>query len=269
MELVKGVSLQELVALKGPLPASQAADIARQTAAGLEHAHQAGLIHRDVKPENLLVRTDGSVKVVDFGLAMIDENDEEFSMAMILGQDRLGTADYVAPEQALNSYRVDCRADIYSLGCTMYYALTGRPPFPVRSVPEKLRGHRCRKPRPISDTRDDVPEELLAIIDRMLAKQPADRFQSAAEVEAALAPFGQREPVEFDFAAVLERRVRIARRREAERRRREKEDTTLKGQSNTVIMPQQKERQEQADSVIQDQIQALQARSGDDGAADT
>ena len=119
MELVKGVSLNELIVLEKSVPVWRACDIVRQAALGLQHAHDAGLVHRDVKPENLLIRSDGSVKMLDFGLAMIDENDEEFVMAVVMGQDRLGTADYVAPEQSINSYKVDHRADLYSLGCTL------------------------------------------------------------------------------------------------------------------------------------------------------
>ncbi|MDP6058573.1 MAG: serine/threonine-protein kinase, partial [Pirellulaceae bacterium] len=116
MELVRGVNLFEFMLMKKRIDIGQACDIIMQTAEGLSYAHEQGLVHRDVKPENLLVCSDGTVKVLDFGLAMVDDNDEEFSMAMIFGQDRLGTADYISPEQYVDSYQIDHRADIYSLG---------------------------------------------------------------------------------------------------------------------------------------------------------
>ncbi len=148
MELVRGVNLFELLLMKKKLAIGQACDIIMQAAAGLEYAHNQGMVHRDIKPENLLVCTDGTVKVLDFGLAMVDENDEEFSMAMIFGQNRLGTADYISPEQYLDSYQVDERADIYSLGCTFYYALTGQVPFPYKSHSKKLKGHLKKRATP-------------------------------------------------------------------------------------------------------------------------
>ena len=116
MELVRGVNLFELLVLKKKIDVAQAADIILQAAEALRYAHQQGLVHRDIKPENLLICSDGTVKLLDFGLAMVDENDEEFSMAMIFGQNRLGTADYISPEQYIDSYAIDHRADIYGAG---------------------------------------------------------------------------------------------------------------------------------------------------------
>jgi serine/threonine protein kinase len=225
MELVKGVSLHELICMQKPLPVSQACDIVRQSALGLQHAHDEGLVHRDVKPENLLVRTDGSVKILDFGLAMIDENDEEFSMAMIMGQDRLGTADYVAPEQSINSYKVDHRADIYGLGCTLYYALAGQPPFPFESIALKLRCHRERRPKPVTEFRDDVPASVLQILDKMMAKRPERRFSSMSQIAELLAGESERTPVAFEFERILRARGRLAKRRDLERLQRQRNDT--------------------------------------------
>ena len=136
MELLRGISLHELVALHCPLKWGMASDMFSQIAKGLHAAHVKGIIHRDIKPANILVAPDGAAKLLDFGLAKI-ENDathegDEFSLAMIFGHDCLGTPDYIAPEQAENSNDIDLTADIYSLGCTFYVALTGRVPFPQK-----------------------------------------------------------------------------------------------------------------------------------------
>jgi eukaryotic-like serine/threonine-protein kinase len=235
MELVKGVSLNELIALKKKLSVGHACDIVFQAAQGLQHAHANGLVHRDVKPENLLIRSDGSVKILDFGLAMIDENDEEFLMAMIMGQDRLGTADYVAPEQSINSYKVDSRADIYSLGGTLYFALAGHPPFPVDSAVEKIRSHREVRPQLILELRPDVPKRVAAIVHKMLAKRPENRVQTAAEVAELLRPHAQRELLEFDFPWIVKARAKWGKKRELLRLARERDDTTAKDQSQTQL----------------------------------
>jgi len=212
MELVKGVTLRELVALYRPLPIGQVCDIIGQTALGLQHAHEAGLVHRDVKPENLLIRENGSAKILDFGLAMLDDNDEEFSMAMIVGQDRVGTADFVAPEQAINSYEVDELADVYSLGCTLYFGLAARVPFPDPSIPKKLRGHCREKPTPLEDLRPDVPERLAAISRRMMTKHPKNRLSLPRVIEL-LQPFAERQSIEFVFEKMLKLRMKYAAKR--------------------------------------------------------
>ena len=220
MELIQGVTPLEMHCISGLMAWEQACDIIKQAATGLQYAHDAGLIHRDVKPENLLVRSSGAAKILDFGLAMVDENDEEFSMAMIFGQDRVGTADYVAPEQTMNSYQIDHRADIYSLGCTLYFLLTGKLPFPYKNNAKKLVGHRRKKPIAVREQRPDVPEEVAAIVDSMMAKRPTDRPQTAAHVAQALEPFADRREVEFNFEAVRRARVKHAEKRLAERRSR-------------------------------------------------
>lgn len=218
MELVRGINLFELLVLRRRIEIGQACDIIMQAAEALAYAHQQGLIHRDIKPENLLVCPDGTVKILDFGLAMVDENDEEFSMAMIFGQNRLGTADYISPEQYIDSYQIDSRADIYSLGCTLYFALTGKVPFPFATAAEKLRGHLKKKPTYVHELRTDVSKRLSAIVQKMMAKRPENRIQTAAEVAKYLKPLAQRLPVVFDFRAVLNSRMNYAKRRQEKQR---------------------------------------------------
>ena len=132
-------------------------------------------------------------------------------MAYIMGQKRLGTADYVAPEQIIDSYKVDCRADIYSLGCTLYFALTGKVPFPDESVRAKLTGHCKRQPPPVDEFRDDVPPRLKAILAKMMAKHADKRIGTAKEVVKLLEPFAECEEVDFDFPKIIRARARLAR----------------------------------------------------------
>ncbi len=140
MEYVEGSDLQTMVKEQGPLDYVRAADYIRQAAEGLHHAHQAGLIHRNVKPANLLVDPHDVVKLLDLGLARFTE-DQLASLTVAYDENVLGTADYLAPEQAINSHGVDGRADIYSLGCAFYYLLTGQPPFPEGTLPQRLAMH--------------------------------------------------------------------------------------------------------------------------------
>ncbi len=186
MEYVEGRDLQRIVHDDGPLPYPKAAEYLRQAAEGLAHAHSAGLIHRDIKPANLLIDSHGVVKLLDLGLARFTA-DEKASLTLAYDENVLGTADYLAPEQALDSHRVDGRADIYSLGCTMYYALAGRPPFGEGTLPQRLLAHQKLPPPSLLKVRPDAPEDLVAICLKMMAKKAADRFQSASEVAEALA----------------------------------------------------------------------------------
>lgn len=214
MEYVRGVNLEELINLKGPVPWRQAADFMRQTALGLHHAHASGMVHRDVKPGNLIVDAQGNAKILDFGLALMDSaEDDEFSLAMIFGHNCLGTADYIAPEQTYDSFAVDARADIYSLGCTLYVALTGKLPYPITSTAEKLEGHRSRPAPPLHEIAPDVPGEMVTVIERMMSKRPDDRFATMAEVAEALAPFAERTAVDFDYPKILAWRAKQARHR--------------------------------------------------------
>ncbi|MFP6770481.1 MAG: serine/threonine-protein kinase [Planctomycetaceae bacterium] len=214
MELIRGVSIEELVTRNGPVPWPQACDVIRQAASGLQHAHENGTIHRDVKPANLLIDITGHVKIADFGLSKIEsEADEEFSLQMIFGHDCLGTADYIAPEQTLDSNAVDGRADIYGLGCTFYATLTGKLPFPLKSAKQKLEAQRTRKPRPVAGLVENLPAEIPAILEKMMAKRPEHRFQTAQDVCRALSRFACRQPVEFSFEDTLLRRADAARKK--------------------------------------------------------
>lgn len=186
MEYVDGRSLQELVQTDGPLDCVRAADTIRQAADGLAHAHLAGMVHRDIKPANLLVDANGTVKILDLGLARFFNEDDD-SLTVAHDEKVLGTADYLAPEQALDSHGVDARADLYSLGCTMHYLLTGHPPFTAGTLAQRLMAHQTKEPPGIETERDDVPEDLLAIVRKMMAKKMEDRYQTANEVSEHLA----------------------------------------------------------------------------------
>jgi eukaryotic-like serine/threonine-protein kinase len=185
MEYVDGRDLQQIVKDDGPLDYVAVADYIRQAAEGLSHAHQSGLIHRDVKPANLLVDQKNVVKILDLGLAKFtDEN--QASLTLAFDENVLGTADYLAPEQAINSHGVDARADIYSLGCSMFYLLTGHPPFVGGTLPQRLIMHQKQPPPSILVDRPDAPADLIEICLKMLAKKPDHRYQSADEVAKAL-----------------------------------------------------------------------------------
>jgi tRNA A-37 threonylcarbamoyl transferase component Bud32 len=196
MEYVEGTNLQELVKDHGPLAIGQAAHYLSQAAAGLEHARQVGWVHRDIKPANLLIDRSGTVKLLDMGLAKLLQ-DEASSVTKNFGdQSILGTADYIAPEQALNSQEVDIRTDIYSLGATFHYALTGQVLYPGATAAQKLLFHQVKSPTPLRELRADVPPALAAVIERMLAKAREGRFQTPREVVDELAPvFGELPPM--------------------------------------------------------------------------
>lgn len=193
MEYVPGRDLKRLVEQDGPLAPRTAADYIRQAADGLAHAHAAGLVHRDMKPANLLVDLRGTVKVLDLGLASMTD-DVDAALSKEFDDTVLGTVDYLAPEQAVNSQNVDGRADIYSLGCTLYFLLTGHPPFPTGSLAQRIMMHQLSEPTAIASERPNVPAGLIAICRRMMGKKVADRYQTAAEVSEALAAW-MRSPV--------------------------------------------------------------------------
>lgn len=200
MEYVEGVDLQVLVRRDGPLPASEAALLIAQAADGLQHAHQRGVIHRDVKPANLLLDLEGKIRLLDMGLALVAAQEEE-SLTVVHNENVLGTADYLAPEQALNSHKVDHRADIYGLGCTLYFLLTGKPPFPDGTLAQRIAKHQREMPAPIRKTRTDVPGELEGICVKMMQKEPQYRYQSAADVAEALRKFAAHSPSPKSLAA--------------------------------------------------------------------
>jgi serine/threonine protein kinase len=214
MELVRGITLHELVALHGALKAPMACDIALQAAEALRAAHKAGIVHRDIKPANILIDNTGTARLLDFGLALIgDVADEEFSLSMVFGHDCLGTPDYIAPEQIVDSRKVDGRADLYSLGATLYVALTARVPFPDKLNKAKLEAHRTRQPPDVCEVNPEVPREIGDIVMRLMSKDPAQRFASAAELIAALQPLARRKPVQFDFRELVTLRAKQAKAR--------------------------------------------------------
>jgi serine/threonine-protein kinase len=186
MEYVTGQSLQELVNENGKMDFVNVADYIRQAAEGLSHAHHAGMVHRDIKPGNLLVDKKGVVKLLDMGLAMFFEDKDDNPLTIRHDEKVLGTADYLAPEQALDSHTVDIRADIYSLGCTGYFLLTGHPPFPEGTLAQRLLAHQTRQPAPIEKDRPDTPPALAAIINKMMQKKVEDRIQTGKDVAEAL-----------------------------------------------------------------------------------
>jgi serine/threonine protein kinase len=191
MEYVDGSSLQEIIKKTGPMSVLRACHYMQQSALGIQHAYEtAGLVHRDIKPGNILVDRSGIVKVLDMGLARFF-NDEEDNLTKKYDENVLGTADYLAPEQAIDSHGVDIRADIYSLGATFYFVLTGRTPFTEGTVAQKLIWHQTRQPKSIRQVRPDVPDEVVTLIERMMAKDPAQRPSTPREIADALAPLTQ------------------------------------------------------------------------------
>jgi serine/threonine protein kinase len=202
MEFCEGRDLGRVVAQSGPVPVARSCDYAAQAAAGLTAANAAGLVHRDIKPSNLLLTIDGTVKILDFGLARI--RPEERDVRLTRSGAILGTPDFIAPEQAQNSSAADIRSDIYSLGCTLYYLLTARLPFPGETPWEKILGHVSGTAPPVESLRREVPAELAAVVRKMMAREPANRYQVPAEVVAALAPFRWSVPLPVEDVPVAE-----------------------------------------------------------------
>ena len=194
MEYVDGANLQEIIKKSGPLDVLRACHYMRQAALALQHAHENSLIHRDIKPGNILVDRTGVVKVLDLGLARdLNRNDDEDQLTKKHDDGTLGTADYLSPEQAIDSHEVDIRTDIYSLGVTFYFLLTGRAPFEGMQLAQKLLAQQVKPPPPISGFRKDVPAEVIAIIAKMMAKDKDQRFPVPGDVADALAPFTQEQ----------------------------------------------------------------------------
>jgi serine/threonine protein kinase len=193
MDFVEGIDLYGLVRALGPLPIPDACELARQAALGLQHAHEHGLVHRDVKPPNLMLDLAGMVKILDLGIARSTSAHTEEEGLTIHGQ-VMGTVDFVAPEQAADAASADIRADIYGLGCTLFYLVAGRPPFSgpnYASMANKLVGHKLDPAPAIRSLRPEAPAALEMVLRRMLAKEPADRYATPAEVAAALEPLSE------------------------------------------------------------------------------
>ncbi len=224
MEYVAGENLDQVLSEQGRFAISQACDYARQVALGLAHAHGHGMVHRDIKPHNLMLTAEEQIKILDFGLARYVSEvagphypaadvtpspptaehvapgatvqvshgstpKRPFGVDPVYTYPAIGTPDYLAPEEILDACRADIRADIYSLGCTLYRFLTGEVPFPGGTIKDKLRGHLGRSPVPLAEVRPDVPPELARVVERMMAKELIHRYQTPAEVVQALAPF--------------------------------------------------------------------------------
>jgi serine/threonine protein kinase len=198
MQYVPGTDLARLVREAGPLDPSIACEYMRQAALGLQHIMENNLVHRDIKPSNILIASEPSassktlkgaavatatevVKIVDLGLSRLND-DGEIKKELTQTGTMMGTPDYMAPEQAMNSHLVDIRTDIYSLGCTFYFALTGRPPFGGGNPLEKLMRHQLGEPEPLETLRPEVPPVLALILRRMMAKKPEDRYQTPLEL---------------------------------------------------------------------------------------
>lgn len=188
MEYVEGNSLQAIVKEHGPLEPVRAAHYIAQAALGLQHAHESGLVHRDIKPSNLLLDRKGVVKILDLGLARFFHEDDGLTKKHD-SEAVLGTADYLSPEQAMDSHGVDIRGDIYSLGATFYFLLAGHAPFHDRNVPQKLLAHQIKQPKPMAEVRGDVPAGIQAVLQRMMAKQPEQRYAQPIDVALALQPW--------------------------------------------------------------------------------
>jgi serine/threonine-protein kinase len=222
MEHFRGIALHELLSVHGPLSWSMACDIISQAASGLQYLHDRGLVHRDVKPDNLLVDESGLVKLVDYGLALssdavfqgkVREGDEEFTLTMLFGHDCLGTVDYMPPEQAANSLAADARSDVYALGCTLFTLLAGKRPFQAGGKTQLIEAHRSQPVPHIAELVPVVPAEIDGFLQRMMAKSPSDRFPSMDAVIINLSPYAARRPVKFQYDELL-----IARRRLAEKK---------------------------------------------------
>jgi serine/threonine protein kinase len=217
MEYVEGIDLVRLTKETGPLPVDQACDYIRQAALGLQHIHERGLVHRDIKPSNLLVAQSpgkassvtqlmppagsppgssrwGLVKILDLGLARLTEpvNGAAQSPLTVAGGGLRGTADYLAPEQAIDFHMADIRSDIYSLGCAFYFLLTGRPPFDGGTLAQKLMKHQREAPPSVGKLTRNLPRRLPMVLARMMAKKPSDRFQNPAEAAEAIAGLHRR-----------------------------------------------------------------------------
>ncbi len=186
MDYVDGTNLLDVVKRFGPMDLGRAASYARQVALALDSAFRSGIIHRDIKPGNILIDRKGTARLLDMGLARFFKDHTDQLTVKYDDKIVLGTADYVAPEQVANSHSVDIRADVYGLGATFYFLLAGHPPFPTGTVSQKLLWHRTKEPTPIQQVRPDVPDGVAAIVARMMAKDPKARFQTPAQVAAEL-----------------------------------------------------------------------------------
>jgi serine/threonine protein kinase len=191
MEYIDGLSLAELVERRGPLAVAESSHYIRQAALALQHAYENGMVHRDLKPQNvMLLPENGLIKVLDFGLAKLG-SERQAGKGLTAVNTVMGTPEYMAPEQANDAGQTDIRADIYSLGCTLYYLLAGRPPFVAPTPMQTILAHMKKDAAPLHAMRSDVSVELSSIVGKMVSKDPARRYPIPRDVAEALAPFGQ------------------------------------------------------------------------------
>jgi serine/threonine protein kinase len=188
MEFVAGTNLADLVSEKGPLSIAHSCHFVRQAALGLQHAFERGMVHRDIKPQNLMVTTRGVIRILDFGLARL-RSERGIGAGLTQTGAFMGTPEYVSPEQATDARTADIRADLYSLGCTLYFLLTGRPPFQETTAVKTVLAQIEKEPPPLHELRPEVTTELAAVVGRLLAKDPARRYQTPIELAHALVPF--------------------------------------------------------------------------------
>ncbi|WP_169976538.1 serine/threonine-protein kinase [Tautonia rosea] len=184
MEYVAGDSLGQRLRSKGRIPAAELVGYIAQAALGLQHAHDQGIVHRDIKPSNLLLGADGSIKVLDLGLATLMEADDQSAFATADGV-AVGTVDYMSPEQAMGK-ELSPVSDLFSLGCTMYHLLTGRLPYPGNSPLDRMFARINQEPVPVKELRPDLPDRLVEVLARLMAKQPSERYPTAAAASEAL-----------------------------------------------------------------------------------
>ncbi len=211
MEYVDGASIQSIISKHGPFEIATAAHYARQVAFGLQHAHELKFVHRDIRPANLLVDRGGVVKILDFGLVRSEADETGELTRQAVDRSILGTEDYIAPEQAVDSSKVDIRADLYSLGATLYFMLSGQTLFPDGPAGEKMIWQQVKNPTPINKLRPEVPLKLAGVVHKMLRKKPDERYATPAEVFDALTPFIADEvPPAADPAWIPERSGRVA-----------------------------------------------------------
>lgn len=194
MEYIDGVNLEKLITKRGGLDPIRAAHYIAQAADGLQHAAERGLVHRDIKPSNLLLDREGYVKILDMGLARFFDTRTDNLTERFDNNAVIGTADFISPEQALNSHEVDTRADIYSLGCTFYYLLTGKAPFHDANITQKLLLHQIRDPMPLEEMVPGIDPGIVRVVMKMMEKKPEDRFQLPGEVVGALVDW-TRDPI--------------------------------------------------------------------------
>ncbi|MCA9048300.1 MAG: protein kinase [Planctomycetaceae bacterium] len=195
MELVAGRDLASLVADQGPLGVQQAIECTIQAARGLEYAHRQGMVHRDVKPHNLLLDTAGQIKILDLGLVRVQGSEDAEQTELTATGIVMGTVNYMAPEQAVDTHSADARSDIYSLGCTLYFMLTGKMVYAGDSVVARILAHRDQPIPQLSDSRTDIPSGLQDVFNGMLAKLPEARYQTMGEVIAALEQCGSADAI--------------------------------------------------------------------------